>query len=194
MKSGDSRPRFYFAVAIGLALAVGAGFRARAIAPLVRSEAEARASTGGLKGRLNGARKTIGEIRAREKEEGRAPSELDRMERAATMGSPAVWLPSLLKAHFNPLGIAISSVDAKGTARDDRNIPDYERGRWNVRIPIDAGGRNIASLLLAVAELEGRLPFVRILDVSITPDSENPAQRRVVMDLDILSPKAGTAP
>jgi hypothetical protein len=64
---------------------------------------------------------------------------------------------------------------------------------WYVQAPIDEAGRNIAALLLAVAELEQRNPFLRIIDSSISQDSENPTQRVVVLDLDTLYPEEGVA-
>ena len=123
-------------------------------------------------------------------DKGRAPSELEQMVSAAKLGSPMVWLPSLLKAHFHCSELAAPSVSPKGTTQDDRNVPACERAQWHVRVPIDEQDGSLATLLLAAAELERRAPFVRILDLSISQDWEQPAQRVVVMDLDILSPKA----
>jgi hypothetical protein len=75
------------------------------------------------------------------------------------------------------------------TTRDEPNISGCERDFLSVALPIDDAGRNIPNVIAAVADLDQRNPFVRVLDFAIRADPENPARRVGSLNLAALIQK-----
>lgn len=164
----------------------------RAVAPLRGSETEAARNVAELKGHIENALSTIAEIRKEEEDAGKSRNEFEQMQGDLPTGSPLVWLPPLVSETFTSSGLPSPLVHLKSN-REDPEIPSCERRSWLVRLPIDNVSRNIAPLLLAVADLDHLNPFVRVLDFAIRPDSGSPSKRSAVLHVAILSPKAKTA-
>lgn len=165
-----------------LALWSGREYHSRFIAPLSQREMETLREAGDLGERVASARKTIAEIRAQEKDADRVRSELKRLQDELPAGAATVELPALVKRHFASVGIAVPLVRLN-TTLDEPELPGYAHDYWSVALPIDAAGRNIPSMLLAVADLDQQNAFVRVLDFSIRPDSENPDGRVGLLNL-----------
>ena len=161
---------------------------ASAIPSLREQETKALRNVSALNERIGGAQKTISEILAQEKAAGPVRNELKRLHKAFPEGSATVWLPALTKEHFERFGIATLRIHLNGT-EDKPGIPGYERGYWSVILPIDEAGPKPANLFIAVAEIEQRNPFVRVLDFAISPDPKNSGGRVVSLNLSALVPK-----
>jgi hypothetical protein len=189
MKPWEDRTGLRSIAACGLALVVGWAFHARVIAPLKQREAEALRGGAELKSRLDGAQNLIAEVQAEEQNASREPGEMKRLESELPPGSAMFWLPPLVKRHLERAGFADSLVNLSAL-RDEPRIPGCERSFWSVRLPIDAAGRNVPTLLLAVADLDQQNPFLRVLDFSTRPDPDNRTRRVAAIEVGILSPKA----
>ena len=185
MESGKTAMRLGGLAACALALVAGWGYYAHSIAPLRLREAEISREVGELRVRVADARKTIAGIQAQENDADRVRSELDRLRDELPAGSAMVWLPALLKGHFARAGIAVPVVRLN-TTQDEPELPGYGRGYWSAALPIDGAGRNIRTMLAAVADLEEQQPFLRVLDFAIRPDPENPKGRVGLLNLGTL--------
>jgi hypothetical protein len=174
--------------ACGLALVLGWAFHGRVIAPLKQREAVALRDGSELKARLDGAQNLIAGIQAEEQHAEGERSEMKRLESELPAGSAMFWLPPLVKRHLERSGFADALVSLSAI-RDEPRIPGCERSFWSVRLPIDAAGRNVPTLLLAVADLDQQNPFVRVLDFSTRPDPDDRMRRLAVIEVGTLSPK-----
>ncbi len=168
-----------------LALAAGWEFHAEFIVPLRQREGEALSELVALRAKVAGVHETISEMNAEEAAANRVRSELNRAQDGQPAGSAMVWMPGLLKDHFARSGISVPLIRLN-TTRDEPELPGYEHDYWSVAMPIDGEGRNIAAMLVAVADLGQQNSFVRVLDFAIRPDPENPAGRVGLMNLGAL--------
>jgi hypothetical protein len=172
----------------GLALAVGWTFHGRSIVPLRQIEKDTLAEIVDLRASIKSAKVTIAETRTGEQAARLSMSESQRPKDGPSGKPASVWLPALVKEHFTRLGIAEPVVRLNMT-EEESAIPGYERAFWFVSLPIDEAGRNIATILLGVADLDQRNPLVRVLDFAVQPDSDDPMRRVATFNLTILSPK-----
>lgn len=176
MESGNASRRCATAACCLVALAAGWGFYGLSIAPLAQQEAETRRIVSDLRERIESARKTINQVRAVEQNGGRIQAELERLQGNLPANSAIVSAPALVREHFARFGIAVSVVRLN-TTQDEPAIPGHQRGFWSVALPLDAAGRNIVPLLLAVADLDQEKSGVRVLDFAIRQDPVNPGGR-----------------
>jgi hypothetical protein len=160
------------------------------MAPFVEEEKADRAAITALQERLAGARQTIEEIRALEEEAARARAGLQAFAAGFPAGSAYVWFPAQVKEHFARFGFA-GAVARVNTARDEPDLPHFERTYWAVEFPVGNDPAQVRAACLAVAEIEPRDCSVRLLDVAIRPDADDPARRRMVINISTLFPKAG---
>lgn len=172
----------------GLALAVGWTFHGRSIAPLRQSEKDTMAEVVHLRASIKSGKITIAETRTEEQAARLSRRELERSKDDPSGKPPSVWLPALVKEHFTRLGIAGPVVRLNMT-EEESGIPGYERAYWFVSLPIDEAGRNIATILLGVADLDQRNPLVRVLDFAVQSDPDDPTRRVAALNVAILSRK-----
>lgn len=174
--------------ACGLALAGGREFHVRSTVLLRQQEAEILRDVADLSRRIDGAHKTIEEVRTQQKDAEASRIEWERLQDDHPAGSPMVWVPTLVRDQFARSGTAVL-LTRLNTIQDEPNLRGYRRGFWSTALPIDEGGRNIPALLQGVADLEQRNPCVRVLDFTIRPDPENPGGRVALLNLTTLIPK-----
>jgi hypothetical protein len=174
--------------ACGFALAAGRESYVRWTAPLRQEEAKILRDMAELGERITGARRAISEVRHQEMDMGSTRSHLKRLQGDYPDGSPMVWVPTLVKDHFARSG-NVAPLVRHNTNHHDPEIPGYERGFWFVGLPIEAR-QNISTMVLAAVDLELQNPLLRMLDFAIRPDSDNPAQHLMVINIAVLAPKA----
>jgi hypothetical protein len=188
MESGKKWMRFGALAACGLAVAAAWEFHERMILPLGQREMKTRHEIEELKGQVGHAEAVIAGIRALEKEAPGIRSELVRLQDEVPKGSAMVWLPKLVNEHFGSFGITVPLVRLN-VSLPEPGLPGYEHDYWSVALPVDEEGRDIPTLLLAVADLDRANAPVRVLDFSIRPDPENPGGRIGSMNLGAIIPK-----
>jgi hypothetical protein len=154
----------------------------RSVGPLRQRETESLRDARELRERVAGAQKAIAEIRAREMDLARLWDEIDRAQADLPPGAASVSFPAWVRDHFAHSGIGMPQVRLNA-AQDEPNASGYERGFWSVALPIDVTGRNLPTLLVAVADMDEQNAFVRVLDFEIRPDPENPGVRLGVLNL-----------
>jgi hypothetical protein len=166
----------------GLALAVAWEYHGEFIAPLRQREAETQREIADLSERLADARTTMAGIQAQEKDADRVRSELERLREELPKGAAMVALPEMVKGHFAKSGINVPLIRLN-TTQDCPDLPGYAHGYWSVALPIGDAGPKVTAMLLAVAELEQRDPFLRVLEFAIRTDPENPGGRMGSLNL-----------
>lgn len=190
MEPWQKDARFRWLAAGGLALAAGWAFYAQSIAPLRQREPEARRSIATLKKQIADALSSIGEVRALEAQVSRERSELHSLHRDLPSGSAVVWFPERVRKHFASLGVA-GAVARLNTVLDEREPPGFERTYWAVEMPVGSSSREIRAACAAIAGIEPLDPSVWMLDVAIRPDAGDPTRSLAVINVAVLSPKAG---
>lgn len=192
METGNKWMRRGAVTVCGLALAAGWQVYGRLIVPLKEQATEARRDVSDLKGRIEGARKTIAEIRALEQAANVTRRELQSLEGNIPRGSPLVWFPGQMEKHFRSMGLS-GAVTRLNTAIDEPGQPDFERTYWAVELPVGVSSGDVRKACFAVAEIERVDPSIRVLDMEIRNDANDPTRHLLVMNVAILSRKEATA-
>jgi hypothetical protein len=146
------------------------------IAPLCQRETESMKAARKLRERIADAEKKIAEIRVQKMDVARIRSEIDQAQADVPPGSVIESFPAWVKEHFAHFGIVVLLVH-QDAARNEPNASDYERGSWTVNLPIDEAGLNVPKLLSAVADIDQRSAFVRVLEFEIRSNPEKPGGR-----------------
>jgi len=148
----------------------------KSVAPLRQRQAELLRDVARFGKRVADAQKSIAGIREREMDLDRIRNEIDTVQAGLPPGSVSDAFPAWVKEHFAHCGIVVPVVRLDST-QNEPGTSGYERGLWSVDLPIDEAGRNIANLLGAVADLDQRDSFVRVLEFEIRPDPVKPGAR-----------------
>ncbi len=148
-------------------------FNTHWLVPLRLREAESRQKLADARQRISDSKGKIREIGVEEHAARAARASLDSLQRDIPKDPTPVWLPVRLKKHLRSAGIAEAGI-RMNVAIPEPGIPGYERSYWHLNLPRQEGMRTMSGLLLAVAEIERQEPFVRILDVSFSSDSDEP--------------------
>jgi hypothetical protein len=157
----------------------------RSVAPLQERESETLSEAGRLRERIADAQKTIAEIREKETEVARIREEIDQAQADFAPGLPIDAFPAWVKERFAQSGMVVHGVRLEG-AQDEPDASAYERGSWSLEIPVEEAGRNIATMLGAVADIGERHSFVRVLDFEIRPNPEKPGARVGTLSLETV--------
>lgn len=192
MEPGEKWMRRGAVLACGLALLAGWQVYGRMITPLGKKAVESQREITLLKQRIEGAQKTISETWALEQGTSKASGELHLILSNIPQGSPMVWFPERMKTHFGIAGLA-GAVTRLNTALDEPDLPDFERTYWAVELPVEKSSKGFRASCLAVTEIEKRDPSIRVLDVEIRKDANNPTRNLMVMNVSILSRKVEVA-
>lgn len=192
METGKQWMRRGVVAVCGLALAAGWQVYGRLIAPLKELATEARRDVTDLRGRIDGAQKTIAEIQLLEQSASGARGELQSFQADIPPGSPLVWFPPRMEKHFGRMGLS-RAVTRLNTALDEPGLPDFERTYWAVELPVGNSSGEFRRACLAIAEIEPVDPSIRVLDVEIRRDANDPTRHLMVMNVAILARKADTA-
>ena len=183
----------YGAVAIcGLALSGGWKFYGRSIAPLGPQETEMLDRVTELKGRIDAARKTIAESRALEQGASHSRSDLDSPGGDQPASSALVWFPERMKKHLERVGLSGAAIRFN-TSLDEPESPDFERSYWAVELPVGDSTRDVREACVAIADIEPVDPSIRVLNVAIRPDLNDPTRRIMAMSVSILARKEEAA-
>ena len=174
---------------ICLALAAGQVFYNMQIAPLREQERAARRICASLQGRLTEAGGVIHEVDALGEQVNRARSEIEALHARQPSGPTLVWFPAQMRKHFSTLGI--EAVTRLNTMTQEPGLPTFERAHWAVELPVGKTMADFRSTCLAIAEIEPLDPAVRVLDAAIRPDTDDPTRRIAVINVSVLSKKAG---
>jgi len=158
----------------GSILVIGAGsFVTEQIYPLWEKERTNRSQLVDLNGKIKRAQKVIASVEAIEKRSRETREALARMTQEHAMGPAVVWFPARLKEYLGRFGIADAQIRLNSTVPDPEN-EEFKRTFWNVQFPPQAGVQDMNAILLAVAAIEDREQFVRILDCSFASDPNDP--------------------
>jgi hypothetical protein len=168
--------------ASGLALLLISEDYRKSVAPLRQRATDTLRDAGRFGKRIADVQKTIAAIRQRETDVDRIREEIDKAQAGLAPGSAGGAFPAWVKEHFAHCGIVVPAVRLD-VVQDEPGASSYERGLWTVDLPIDEAGRNLASLLGAVADLDQRDSFVRVLEFEIRPDPRKPGARVASLNL-----------
>ena len=186
MKMTEIRSRLLLALPLVLAAAGLAWWTsALSVAPWVERERKARAESAALKTRIEEAHAAIEKVRTLESDAQTVRRQIDQLAQEIPPGSATVWLPELVKAHFQKFGMNDVLV-RMNTIRDVPDLPGFRHGYWAVGVPIAETPRSAAGALLAVAEFEQQHPLVKVRDFAIRPDPENPQGRVALLNVSAL--------
>ncbi len=186
MSMPTSRVRMIGGLLLG-SIAVGVAWSSydQAGAPFRLHEREDRDAIFGLRARVEKARTTIQEVRKLESDAQVVRSQIARLEQEIPAGPAMVWLPELVKTHFASFGLS-GAIVRMNIVRGEPDLPAFRRGYWSIALPLPEGSRSAAGSLLAVAEFEQQHPFVKVLDVAIRPDPENPQGKVALLNVAAL--------
>ena len=173
-----------------LTLAAGWAWHAQWVAPLQEKESAHRRAAAGLKERIGEAQRVIGEVRALEVRKDSERHETQALFASQPNDSAVVWFPERMKQHFERAGLG-GAVTRLNTILDEAGLPGFERSYWAVEVPIGAATQKVLEACLSVAEIEPLDPSIRVLDVAIHPESGDPTRGHVVVNVALLSRKAG---
>lgn len=170
----------------GLALAAGWQVYGFVTGPLSELATEARRDVADLRGRIAGAQKTIAEIQALEHGTSGALGGVQPVQCEIPPASPLVWFPPRMEKHFGRMGLD-GAVTRLNTALDEPGLPDFEQTYWVVELPVANSSGEFRAACLAIAEIE---PSIRVLDVELRNDANNPTRHLLVMNVAVLARKA----
>lgn len=190
MKFRTTLLRMHWPIFGALTLAAGWAFHTRWITPLQENENGHRLAAAGLKARIAEAQNVIGEVRTLEEKRNAERREIQALFAGHPNDSAVVWFPERMKQHFDRAGFA-GAVTRLNTTRDEAGLPGFQRSYWAVEVPVGATSQNALDACLSVAEIEPLDPSIRVLDVTVRPATGDSSPRRVVMNLALLSRKAG---
>lgn len=176
------------ALAVGAALGAAWAFHSQWIAPLSLRAQDSVRKSAELRERLGSAVETVREVKACEQELGKARTALGRLLGDCPRESVMVALPERVRQHFAQFGLPLGVIRLNAT-QDTPGLPGYQRVFWSMALPVSESDRNATGLLLAVAELEERNRFIKVLDVSLQPDAEDPLQRTAGINFMAVLPK-----
>ena len=159
-------------------------FFSHSIAPLRSQAKESTRKIGELQEQLDSVSKTLRRIKDAEQQTGEARASLNRRLSEFPHESAMSAIPKDIRKHFSGFGLP-PSVIRLNTAQPEPNLPGWQRAYWSVGLPIAKTDSNLTALLLAVAELDRREPFVNVVDFAVQPYPENPGRR--VASLNIMA-------
>ena len=165
----------------GVTLAAGAMFYEQSANHAVERQNAA------LKARIADARRVITEIQEEEARLKLDRAKLDELHKDSPPMPALVWFPGRVKQHFDRFGSG--AVARLNTARDEPALPGFERSYWAVEMPVGTSPTEVREICLAISELERLNASVRVVDVAIRPDTDNPDARLMVVNLAVLAPK-----
>ena len=182
MESGTKWMRLGAMAASALVLLLISENYRNSVAPLRQLETETLGEAASLEKRIADAQKTMAGIRERETEVDRIREEIGKVQAGLLPESAGDAFPAWVKEHFAHCGVVVPAVRLDSTQAEP-DASGFERGLWSVDLPIDDAGRNIANLLGAVADLDQRNSFVRVLGFEIGPDPGKPGARVGLLNL-----------
>ena len=172
-----------------LVLTAGWAFHSLKIAPLRKQESAARRIAFPLREKIAEARGVIQESETIREQISRARAEVAALHAHQPSGSAHVWFPAQMKKHFSTLGT--DAITRLNTTTKEPGLPDFERSFWAVEMPLGKTSADVRTACLAIAEIEPLDPAVRVLDAAIRPDADDPDRRVAVINVSVLSKKAG---
>lgn len=158
---------------------------ARSVESFAVSERNDQAACALLKEQIEGARTAIEEVRKLESDAQAVRRQIDQLAQDIPAGLAATWLPELVKEHFPRFGLP-DPIVRMNTFREVPDLSGFRRGYWSVGVPIAEKRPSGAGALLAVAEFEQQHPLVRVLDLVICADPENPERRLAMFNVSAL--------
>ena len=163
-------------------------FHSHWIAPLRRHETDCQKSLVELRQRLGDAKEQIRMAGEQAAEAARVQASLELLRGGISSGPTTVWLPVRIKTHLQRAGVA-DTVIRMNSALPEPGLAGYERTSWNLNVPRQEKLQNMNGILLAVAEIESKEPFVRILDLSFRSEVKEPHLPAGVINVTALVPK-----
>ena len=155
------------------------------IAPLREREHQLQSKATVLHGQLSDARNEAAEIQELELKTASGRVELHRLDNEFPSSSPRQWVPERIKKHFDRYGFAQLTTSVK-SAVDEPGMPGYERISWKLNLPVQNVTQASGSLLLAVADLEQTERVVRVKDVEIHKDADEPVRSTAAVNFSTL--------
>lgn len=148
-------------------------FHTHWIAPLQRREIEARQCLVEVRQRIEDARSELQAINELGQTAAHARASLTTLQGESPSEPAVVWFPARLRQCLSSFGIAEAAIRLN-TAVPEPGLAGFKRTYWNVNLPLQDGMRSMTGVLLAVAEIEQRKSFVKILDFSFHSDAAEP--------------------
>lgn len=171
-------------------VALGAAwyFHSHWIAPLQRCEAECQRSLAEARVRLSDARDQIRKTSDQAPEAARVSASLKALHSGIPGEPTAVWLPVRIEKHLRSAGI-VGTVIRMNATSPEPGIAGYERSFWNLNVPRQERMKNLDGVLLELADIEAKEPFVRILDLYFHSEAEHQHSPAGGVNVTALIPK-----
>jgi hypothetical protein len=141
-----------------------------------------------LRQRIGEARRVVEETQALEVQASREQNELRAIQGNFPPTSALVWFPQRVTQHFGVIR-GTQTATRLNTALDEVGLPGFERTYWAVEMPVGMTSEEIREICIAIAEFERLESAVRVLDVTIRPDADDPTRRLMIMNVAVLAPK-----
>jgi hypothetical protein len=141
-----------------------------------------------LRERIEAALGAMKKVQAIEQQAARARVENQRLKSEQPAGSVLVWLPGRMEEHFSSFGISIA-VSRLARVMDEPETPGYQRVYWVLGIPVEERNQKLPNLLFAVADIEDRNPYIKVIDFAIRPEPTDPRRRIATVNIAALVSK-----
>ena len=141
-----------------------------------------------MKARIEDARRVIAEIQEQEAREKKERADLEARHEGSPPMPALVWFPGRVKQHFARFGDS-EAVARLNTAIDEPGLPGFERSYWAIEMGAGKTSAEALEICMAIGEFERLNASVRVVDMAIRPDTDNPGTRLMVVNLSVLSPK-----
>ena len=163
-------------------------FHSHWIVPLQRCEVESQQTLAQSRARLSDAREQIRKTSERAPEAARVNALLKALHSGIPGEPTAVWLPVRIEKHLRSAGIVDTVIRMNATSPEP-GIAGYERSFWNLNVPRQERMKNLDGVLLELADIESKEPFVRILDLYFHSEAEHQHSPAGGVNVTALIPK-----
>ena len=168
-------------ILLGVTLAAGAMYYEQSTNHILERQNAA------LKERIEDARRMIAEMQEQQARAKQERAELDAIHEGAPPTPALVWFPGRVKQHFQQF--EPGPATRLNTSVDEANLPGFERTYWAIEMAAGKTSSEAREICMAIAEFERLNASVRVVDVAIRPDTDNPEARLMVVNVSVLSPK-----
>ena len=155
------------------------------IAPLQLRNRELERKVGAMTQDVERARALVQKERNLETEASLARRALQSRLEDYPEGSAMVWLPGVVRKHFQQIGMETGEIRARA-AVEEPALPGYRRAQWVVSLPVESAPAKLAAFLYAVADLEQQHEILKVIAFQVRPKVEEAQQFEAVLTIEAV--------